>query len=229
MTMQENCPKDGGNSVLSAPKEKMDKNAEYSRTATSPQISSQIATRFAGNVVAGPFHVLKFQNKLYSVTLVCRYLIHVLTRTKWDLELWKIYKAPFLWLCTVSLSLFCTVRGEIFAFPLEFGVHFLRLYVNWIYLRTASFQAPTRPIWRSIEGVVGDTEGWTLFWVYHRNGFRYAFNSFCIWKHFLRASFWSLDRQKYFARCHERQNLLFWRFNNIFAIISGTRPHTPTG
>jgi len=87
MTMQENCSKDGGNSVLSAPKEKMDKNAEYSRTATSPQISSPIATRFAGNVVAGPFHVLKFQNKLYSVTLVCRYLIHVLTRTKWDLEL----------------------------------------------------------------------------------------------------------------------------------------------
>jgi len=117
MTMQENCPKDGGNSVLSAPKEKMDKNAEYSRTATSPQISSQFATRFAGNVVVGPFHVLKFQNKLYSVTLVCCYLIHVLTWTKWDLELWTIYKAPFLWLCTVSLSLFCTVRGGILRCP----------------------------------------------------------------------------------------------------------------
>src|SRR5882672_5738577 len=63
MTMQENCPKDGGNSVLSAPKEKMYKNAEYSRTATSPQISSQFVTRFVGNVVADPFHVLKFQKK----------------------------------------------------------------------------------------------------------------------------------------------------------------------
>ena len=60
-------------------------------------------------------------------------------------------------------------------------------YIDLIYLTTASFQAPTHPIWRSIDGVVGYmvVGGMTLFGVYHRNGLRYACNFFCIWKHFL--------------------------------------------
>ena len=65
----------------------------------------------------------------------------------------KIYNALFLWLCTVS---FCTVWGAFFAFPLEFGVNCFRLYFNRIYLRIPSFQAPTHPIRRVIDGVVGD-------------------------------------------------------------------------
>ena len=67
----------------------------------------------------------------------------------------KIYKARFLWLCMVSLSLFSTVWGGIFAFPLEFGVNCSRSHSDRIYSRIASFQAPTRPIWRGIDGVVG--------------------------------------------------------------------------
>jgi len=157
--------------------------------------------------------MLKFQNKLYSVTLVCRYLIHVLTQTKWDLELWKIYKAPFLWLCTVSLSLFCTVRGDISHFHSNLESTFcvcMSIESTWELLHFKLLLIRFGEVLRSS----GDTEDGRFFGYIigtasgmHLIHFAYGSTSYRLLS--------TLDRQEYFACCHERRNLLFWHFNTF--------------
>jgi len=74
----------------------------------SPQILPLFVTDSVGIVITGPVHVLKSQNKLYLFGIACRYHMDILNKREWDLQVSKIYKATFMWLCTFPFPSFDT-------------------------------------------------------------------------------------------------------------------------